>query len=156
MTTPTTTGPTTTEPMTTGPMTTGAMSTESQRRLRDELAEIDSDTLAWAIAVAKLAKDPALPGIIFADAVTLLGVALAAFVWLPMAGFAYVAFQLPYLVSGGLAGLSLVAVGVIVASALGRRREQAMVSRSMAGFCDDLASLADVVIARRSGQEVAR
>jgi pilus assembly protein TadC len=146
----------TADPMTADPATTEPTTTESHRRLRDELAEIDSDTLARAIAVAKLAKDPALPGILFADAVTLFGLVLAAFVWLPMASFAYVAFQLPYVVSGGLAGLSLVAVGVIVASALGRRREQAMVSRSMAGFCDDLASLADVVIARRSEQEVSR
>ena len=68
-----TTDPTTTDPTTTDPTTTDPTTTESQRRLHDELAEIDSDTLARAIAFAKLAKDPALPGILFADAVTLPG-----------------------------------------------------------------------------------
>jgi hypothetical protein len=57
-------------------------------------------------------------------AVTAIGFAIIAFAWGKVAGIAdNVALQMPYLVSGGLAGLGLVMVGVTIINVAAKRRD---------------------------------
>jgi hypothetical protein len=60
----------------------------------------------------------------FGIAVTAIGFAVLAFAWSKVAGIAdNVALQMPYLVSGGLAGLGLVMVGVTIINVAAKRRD---------------------------------
>jgi hypothetical protein len=57
-------------------------------------------------------------------AVTAIGFAVIAYAWGKVAGIAdNVALQMPYLVSGGLAGLGLVMVGVTIINVAAKRRD---------------------------------
>jgi hypothetical protein len=57
-------------------------------------------------------------------AITVLGFAVIAYAWGKVAGIAdNVALQMPYLVSGGLAGLGLVMVGVTIINVAAKRRD---------------------------------
>jgi hypothetical protein len=57
-------------------------------------------------------------------ALTAIGFAVIAYAWGKVAGIAdNVALQMPYLVSGGLAGLGLVMVGVTVINVAAKRRD---------------------------------
>ena len=57
-------------------------------------------------------------------AITAIGFAVIAYAWAKVAGIAdNVALQMPYLVSGGLAGLGLVMVGVTVINVAAKRRD---------------------------------
>jgi hypothetical protein len=57
-------------------------------------------------------------------AITAIGFAVIAYAWGKVAGIAdNVALQMPYLVSGGLAGLGLVMVGVTVINVAAKRRD---------------------------------
>jgi hypothetical protein len=57
-------------------------------------------------------------------AVTAIGFAIIAYAWGKVAGIAdNVALQMPYLVSGGLAGLGLVMVGVTIINVAAKRRD---------------------------------
>lgn len=92
--------------------------------LRRELEDLDSRTLRWAMDVARLLRDPALPAITFV--VILVGVSLSVLLWsgYTMTSHAYVSLQLPYLVSGGFGGLGLLGLAVVTATVLGIRRDQ--------------------------------
>jgi hypothetical protein len=59
------------------------------------------------------------------------GFALLAFTWGRVAGLTDVAFQLPYLVSGGFTGTGLVLVGLTTIAIGSRRREAAERARQM-------------------------
>ena len=60
----------------------------------------------------------------FGIAITAIGFAVIIFAWSKVAGIAdNVALQMPYLVSGGLAGLGLVMVGVTVINVAAKRRD---------------------------------
>ena len=57
-------------------------------------------------------------------AITAIGFAVIAYAWGKVAGIAdNVALQMPYLVSGGLAGLGLVMVGVTIINVAAKRRD---------------------------------
>lgn len=57
-------------------------------------------------------------------AVTAVGFAVMAYAWAKVAGIVdNVALQMPYLVSGGLAGLGLVMVGVTIVNVAAKRRD---------------------------------
>jgi hypothetical protein len=75
---------------------------------------------------SRVPKLPALsPAPIYAGiAIAAIGFALIAYAWSKVAGIAdNVALQMPYLVSGGLAGLGLVMVGVTVINVAAKRRD---------------------------------
>lgn len=59
-------------------------------------------------------------------AVTALGFALLAVAWGGVAGEDNVALQVPYLVSGGLAGIGLILVGLTVVNVAAKRRDAAL------------------------------
>ena len=72
---------------------------------------------AW---MAPLSPVPIYIGI----TLTIVGFALLAYTWSRVAGTAVVALQLPFIASGGFAGLGLVVVGVLTIS-LGTKRRDA-------------------------------
>jgi len=82
---------------------------------------------AWgpSALAARLSRSPWHRGHLHRNMVTVTGFALLAYTWARVAGIGDVAFQLPYLVSGGLTGVGLVLVGLIVVSIGSRRREAA-------------------------------
>ena len=56
-------------------------------------------------------------------AVAAVGFVLVLFAWAQAAGETNVALQIPYLISGGMAGLGLIMVGVTVVNVAAKRRE---------------------------------
>jgi hypothetical protein len=62
---------------------------------------------------------------------------------------------MPYLISGGFAGLGLMVVGSILASVLGNRRDDALADQELADVLADLADVSRAVIRRRTGTEAA-
>lgn len=123
---------------------------QDQQTVRRELDQLDSDTLRWALDLAKLARDPMLPGLIFA--VVLIVISLGTLIWsgVSMARFDYVSLQLPYVVSGGLGAIGLVIVGVSLGSVLGNRRDQAFADEELARIGDEISDLKRQVLQRRA------
>lgn len=110
---------------------------------------VDADTLRRAVALVNLARDPALPGLVMGVALALAG-GVTAFV----SGFAAarvpaVVLQTPYLVSGGLGGLALVAVGVLLVAIQMERRSAVDATAELKQVGDDLTAVAEAAIARR-------
>jgi hypothetical protein len=67
---------------------------------------------------------PTSPALVYTGVVLIVaGFAVLAFAWSRVAGTAIVALQLPYLVSGGFAGLGLVIVGVLLMYLAVKRRD---------------------------------
>lgn len=64
-------------------------------------------------------------------AVTLVGFVLLAVAWGGVAGEDNVARQVPYLVSGGFAGLGLIIVGMTIVNVAAKRRDAALRQRQM-------------------------
>jgi hypothetical protein len=93
----------------------------------DTYDEVDFDPVVSRPGIAdRLPTLPALsPVPTYAGiAITAIGFAVIAFAWGKVAGIAdNVALQMPYLVSGGLAGLGLVMVGVTVINVAAKRRD---------------------------------
>lgn len=75
-------------------------------------------------------------------AITVIGFAVIAFAWGKVAGIAdNVALQMPYLVSGGLAGLGLVMVGVTVINVAAKRRDSQLRQQQTQLLADALREL---------------
>ena len=67
---------------------------------------------------------PTSPALVYAGLVLIVvGFALLAFTWSKVAGTAIVALQLPYLASGGFAGLGVLIIGVLLIYLGVRRRD---------------------------------
>ncbi len=73
-------------------------------------------------ALRPLSPTPTYIGI----AVAALGFVLLAVAWGAVAGEDNVAFQMPYLVSGGLAGLGMIMVGLTIINVAAKRRDAAL------------------------------
>ena len=73
-------------------------------------------------ALRPLSATPTYIGIAVAAA----GFVLLAIAWGGVAGKNNVAFQIPYLVSGGLAGLALIMVGLTIVNVASKRRDAAL------------------------------
>jgi hypothetical protein len=90
---------------------------------------------------------PSLPALspvptYFGIGVILAGFAVLAFAWGKVAGIAdNVALQMPYLVSGGLAGLGLVMVGVTVINVAAKRRDSQLRQQQTELLADALREL---------------
>lgn len=121
---------------------------------REEPA-VDSETLRRALALVRLWRDPALPGLVFSVVVALAGMAGIAFTVWKVAGNPYVPLQLPFLVSGGLGGAVLVVMGAVLGAVLAERRDRAMARMEMQDAVDETASilyLATLRQEKRDGQ----
>lgn len=82
-------------------------------------------------------------------AVTAIGFVLIAIAWGTVAGETNVALQMPYLVSGGIAGLALVMVGLTVVSIAARRRDAALREQQTQLLADALRELGAALDERR-------
>jgi hypothetical protein len=97
---------------------------------------------------------PRGPGVVYIGIwLTVTGFALLAYTWARVAGIGDVAFQLPYLVSGGLTGVGLVLVGLIVVSIGSRRREAAERARQMERLAGLLSEATAVLSASRETRD---
>lgn len=110
----------------------------------------DADTLRRALALVNLLRDPALPGILVGLGFVAAGVALVGVAWTGVAGTLLVPLQTPYVVSGGLGGAGLIAVGVLVASIQLDRRDRVETGDEIAQVSRELVALAGAVRARRN------
>ena len=100
---------------------------ESRSRVTDRLPTLPA-----------LSPVPTYAGI----AVTAIGFAIIAFAWGKVAGIAdNVALQMPYLVSGGLAGLGLVMVGVTIINVAAKRRDSLLRQQQTQLLADALPEL---------------
>lgn len=119
------------------------------RALGRQIDDLDDDTLRFAVDVAQFVRHPLFLGSVFASVLALIGVVV-----LVISGFGvndqfYVSLQLPYLISGGFAGLGLVITGAVLGSILGQRRDQAAADRELADVVDEVAAVTRSLIARR-------
>jgi membrane-bound ClpP family serine protease len=79
----------------------------------------------WAIGVARFLLDPFLPAALLAVGILVAGFVLLAVAWWGVAGYAYVALQLPIFVSAGLIGLACIGTGLGLLVAQMHRRDAA-------------------------------
>jgi TctA family transporter len=85
----------------------------------------------------------------FGIGISAIGFVLIAIAWGQVAGETRVAFQLPYLVSGGITGLALVMVGMTIISVAARRRDAALREQQTGLLADALRELAISLEERR-------
>lgn len=83
----------------------------------------DAATLRRAIALVRFVRDPALPGLLLGAGLVVAGFAMLVLAVFGVAGVEFVPLQSPYLLSGGVGGLALVAVGVVVFTVQAERRD---------------------------------
>lgn len=108
--------------------------------------------LRRALSLIRVLGSPALPGILWHCAMGFAGVGAIVLGALGSGGSPVVPLQVPYLVSGGMVGVALVAVGALFASMHSERHDWAQASVQMDEVIDEVGSLVnDVLTARRGG-----
>lgn len=108
--------------------------------------ETEPRTLADRVpALQPLSPVPTYVGI----AVAAVGFVLIAIAWGAVAGQTNVALQMPYLVSGGIAGLALVMVGLTIVSVAARRRDALLREQQTRLLADALRELGAALDERR-------
>lgn len=105
--------------------------------LRDQ----DPETLRRAVALVRVIRDPALPGLVFLFALVVAGAAVVAGTVLSAASIGFVPLQMPYVVSGGFAGVALIAVGALLAAVQAERRDRVVACHEMQQLVDQLSAL---------------
>lgn len=113
------------------------------------IGEADSETLRRAITLVRALRDPALPGLLFLVGIAVAGLVVIVVTVFSVSGAPHVALQMPFLVSGGLAGTALVAVGAVLAAVLAERRDRAIARVEMQQTVDELAALVLIAANRR-------
>ena len=98
------------------------MSTQTIEVVDDEQAPARDRRLPTLAALRPLSPTPTYLGI----GVAVLGFVLLAIAWGGVAGEDNVAFQVPYLVSGGLVGMGLILVGLTIVNVAAKRRDAAL------------------------------
>lgn len=111
----------------------------------------DSETLRRAIALVRVLRNPALPGVLF-----LLGLVLAGGITLVLALFAvagtpYVPLQMPYLVSGAFTGVAFVTAGALLAAIQAERLDRVRARSEMQVVVDELSALVRSAARNRRG-----
>lgn len=120
------------------------------RGLGREIDELDDDTLRFAVDVAQFVRHPLFIGSVFASALAVIGVVVLVISGFGVNDHVYVSLQLPYLISGGFAGLGMVITGAVLGSILGQRRDQAAADRELADVVDEIAVVTRALTARRT------
>lgn len=118
------------------------------------LTERDSDTLRRAIALVQLARDPALPGLVFLLGLAVAGGVTVAVTALRIGDTPHVALQTPHVVSGGLAGVALIAVGALLAAVHAERRARVLASKQMRHVVDGVDALVLAAARSRAGRKI--
>lgn len=109
----------------------------------------DSETLRRALALIRVWRDPALPGLLFYGLLVLAGLAVLVVGVIAMAGTPYVPLQLPYLVSGGLGGGALLGAGAVLTAVLAERRDRAVATAQLQDVVDGVREIAGIAAQRR-------
>lgn len=109
----------------------------------------EDETLRRAIALVRVVRDPAFPGLVFLTGVLLCGGGVLAFTALKVISTPFVPLQTPFVVSGALGGLALVAVGALLAAVLAERRDRAVARAEAQRVVDGVAALVHATLAVR-------
>lgn len=107
----------------------------------------DSETLRRAVALVNAVRDPALPGMLLGAGLAVGGFAMVTVAWLGVSGTLLVPLQTPYLLSGGLGGIALTAVGALVIAIQGERRDQVIANLDMKLLAREVGDVVDIAIA---------
>ena len=132
-------------------------SEEEIRRLRRQVAhlELQRDRLMWTRAVpaagAALARPLGSTGrsILVLGGVALVGLVSLSLAWQGVAHTADIARELPYVISGGFAGVTMIGTCLALASIQARRRCEAMDRESFSRLLSTAAALLEVARAKR-------
>lgn len=108
----------------------------------------EPETLRRAIALVRVLRDPALPGVLFLLSLAAIGCVVLALAVHGSAGTPWVPLQVPYLVSGGFGGGALVAAGALLAALQAERRDHASERIETQRMLDELSVLARGVAQR--------
>lgn len=109
----------------------------------------DSETLRRALALIRVWRDPALPGLLFHGLLVLAGFAVLVVGVIAMTGTPYVPLQLPYLVSGGLGGAALLGIGAVLTAVLAERRDRAVATAQLQDAVDEVREIVSIAAQRR-------
>jgi hypothetical protein len=102
-----------------------------------------------AMAVVRLLRDPALPGLMLMSAMILAGFGVLYLGWRGSARTIYVALQLPEVVSAALGGLALIGLGVGLFNLQMNRRDAAREQELTDEILDEIAALVALAPALR-------
>lgn len=97
--------------------------------------------LQRALALVRLLRDPALPGLVLMSALILGGFGVLYLAWRGAARTIYVALQLPELVSGALGGIALIGLGIGLLNLQAARRYAAREQELTDEVLDEVAAL---------------
>lgn len=123
---------------------------ERDRRLVPQAFSAPEDeTLRRAIALVRVVRDPAFPGLVFLTGVLLSGGAVLGFTALKVTGTPFVPLQTPFVVSGALGGLALIAVGALLAAVLAERRDRALARAEAQRVVDGVGALVRAALRAR-------
>lgn len=114
----------------------------------------DSETLRRAIALARIMRNPALPGLIFLVLLAVFGCVTLVVAVFAISDSVHVALQMPYLVSGGFTAVAFVAAGALLAAVQAERYDRAQARSEMQRVVDELSGL--VRLAARIRREARR
>lgn len=101
----------------------------------------DSETLRRALAVARIMRNPALPGLIFLVLLVVAGCVTLIVAVFAITDVVYVPLQMPYLVSGGFTAVAFVAAGALLAAVQAERYDRARARFEMQEAVDELSAL---------------
>lgn len=102
---------------------------------------IDSDTLRRAVALVRVLRDPALPGLVFLLSLILIGATALTVTVFQVANAGFVPLQSPHVVSGGFSGVALMTIGCLLAAVHAERRDRALAISEMQHRVDAVTAL---------------
>lgn len=110
----------------------------------------DSETLRRAIALVKVLRNPSLPGLVFLLSLVAVGCVALVLTVFAVADTAYVPLQMPFLISGGFAGVALIAAGALLGAIQAERHDRVLARLQMQEAVDELSGFVrSVAHARR-------
>lgn len=109
----------------------------------------DSESLRRALALIRVWRDPALPGLVFHSLLAVAGFVLLVVGVIAMTGTPYVPLQLPFVISGGLGGAALLGVGAVLTAVLAERRDRVEAMAEMQDVVDEVRQITSIAAQRR-------
>lgn len=109
----------------------------------------DSETLRRALALIRVWRDPALPGLLFHGLLTVAGFVVLVVGVIAMTGTPYVPLQLPFVISGGLGGAALLGVGAVLTAVLAERRDRVEAMAELQDVVDEVRQITSIAAQRR-------
>lgn len=107
---------------------------------QDDLDVPDSETLRRAIALVRVLRNPALPGLVFLLGLVVAGCSALILTVFTIADTPYVPLQMPFLVSGGFTGVAFIAAGALLAAIQAERHDRVLARLQMQEAVDELSA----------------